>query len=51
MKHGSVFLMAGAGPGTGRKSVRYHDELVKLTGKKSTVIAYVGACAGDALGF
>lgn len=51
MKHGSVFLMAGAGPGTGRKSVRYHDELVKLTGKKSPVIAYVGACAGDALGF
>lgn len=51
MKHGAVFLMAGAGPGTGRKAVRYHDELVKLTGKKNPVIAYVGACAGDALGF
>lgn len=50
-KQGVVYLMAGAGPGTGRKAVRYHDELVRLVGKKKPVIAYVGACAGDNLGF
>lgn len=49
--HGVVYLMAGSGPGTGRKAVRYHDELVAKVGKKKPTIAYVGAASGDNLGF
>ncbi len=51
MSHGVVYLMAGAGPGTGRRSVRFHEELAAKIGKKKPVIAYVGACADDNVGF
>ena len=50
-KPGPVYLMAGAGPGTGPKSVRFHRGAVEATGKKKPKIAYVGAAAGDALAF
>jgi len=48
---GAVYLMAGAGPGTGPKSVRYHRDAVAATGKKKPRIAYVGAASGDSLAF
>ena len=44
---GKVVLMAGAGPGTGKKSVRFHDQAVAATGQKKPTIAYVGAASGD----
>jgi peptidase E len=46
-----VYLMAGAGPGSGPRSVRFHHELVARLGKKKPNIAYVGAPSGDNLGF
>jgi peptidase E len=43
--------MAGAGPGTGPRSVRFHKQAVEATGKKKPRIAYVGAAAGDSKAF
>lgn len=48
---GPAFLIAGAGPGTQRRAVRFHASAVRLTQKRSPVIAYVGAAAGDSLAF
>lgn len=47
----TTYLLAGAGPKTGPKSFRYHDDLVRELGKKTPVIAYVGAASGDSLVF
>ena len=46
-----MFLIAGAGPGTRRRAVRFHADAVRLTHKPAPVIAYVGAAAGDSLVF
>lgn len=46
-----VFLIAGAGPGTRRREVRFHADAVRATGKKAPTIAYVGAAANDSLAF
>ena len=43
----TTYLIAGAGPKTGPKSFRYHDDLVRELGKKTPVIAYVGAASSD----
>jgi peptidase E len=50
-KAGKVYLMAGAGPGTGPKAVRFHRSAVESTGKKKPLIAYVGAAHGDTTAF
>jgi peptidase E len=50
-KLGQVYLMAGAGPGTGPKSVRYHRDAIAGIGKKKPRIAYVGAASSDSLAF
>jgi cyanophycinase-like exopeptidase len=46
-----VYLMAGAGPATSRRHVRYHRECVRATGKRRPRIAYVGAAANDSRAF
>lgn len=43
-----VFLVAGAGPDTGPRSFRFHDDVVAATGKERPLYAYVGAASGDA---
>ncbi len=48
---GRVYLLAGAGPGTGPRSFRYQKEIVRATGKDKPVYAYVGAASGDARWF
>lgn len=50
-KAAPVYLMAGAGPGTGPRSFRFHEELVVRTGKEKPLFAYVGAASGDARWF
>jgi peptidase E len=47
MKASIVYLMAGAGPATSRRAVRYHRDLLRAIGKKNPRIAYVGAAASD----
>ena len=42
-----AYLLAGAGPATSRRSVRYHRACVAATGKPRPAIAYVGAPAND----
>ncbi len=42
-----VYLIAGAGPRTSRRSVRYHRDCVAATGVARPTIAYVGAAADD----
>ena len=42
-----AYLLAGAGPATSRRSVRYHRACVAATGKPRPTIAYVGAAADD----
>ncbi|HVV88374.1 MAG TPA: Type 1 glutamine amidotransferase-like domain-containing protein [Kofleriaceae bacterium] len=42
----SAYLIAGAGPSTSRRSVRFHAACAAALGPSPT-IAYVGACAGD----
>ena len=51
MSAGSVFLIAGAGPGTRRHAVRFHAEAVAACGARAPVIAYVGAAANDSVVF
>ncbi len=46
-----VYLIAGAGPGTGPRSFRFHDDLVAELGKPKPVYAYIGAASGDARWF
>jgi peptidase E len=46
-----VYLMAGAGPATSRRHVRYHRECARATGKRRPRIAYVGAAANDSRAF
>ncbi len=46
-----VYLIAGAGPGTGPRSFRFHDDVVVATGKDKPLFAYVGAASGDARWF
>jgi len=46
-----VWLIAGAGPGTGPRSFRFHDDVVAATGKERPLYAYVGAASGDARWF
>ena len=48
---GPVYLVAGAGPGTGPRSFRYQPDVVRATGKDKPVYAYVGAASGDARWF
>lgn len=48
---GHVYLLAGAGPGTGPRSFRYQRDIVRATGKEKPVYAYVGAASGDARWF
>lgn len=43
----SAYLIAGAGPSTSRRSVRYHIACAAALGTARPTIAYVGACAGD----
>jgi peptidase E len=47
MKGSLVYLMAGAGPATSRRTVRYHRLLIRAIGAKRPRIAYVGAAASD----
>ncbi|MCC6524617.1 MAG: Type 1 glutamine amidotransferase-like domain-containing protein [Polyangiaceae bacterium] len=42
-----AYLLAGAGPSTSRRAVRYHRDCVRATGKARPRIAYVGAAAND----
>jgi len=51
MATGPVFLIAGAGPGTGRRAVRFHADAVAACGARKPVIAYVGAASNDSLAF
>ena len=46
-----VWLIAGAGPGTGPRSFRFHEAVVDATGKDRPRYAYVGAASGDARWF
>ncbi len=46
-----VYLIAGAGPGTGPRSFRFHDDVIAATGKTKPLYAYVGAASGDARWF
>jgi hypothetical protein len=46
-----VYLIAGAGPGTGPRSFRFHDDVVEATGTDKPLYAYVGAASGDARWF
>ena len=46
-----AFLIAGAGPGTGPRSLRFHKDVVRATGKAKPVYAYVGAASDDSLMF
>ena len=46
-----VYLIAGAGPGTGPRSFRFHDEVVAAAGTDRPLYAYVGAASGDARWF
>jgi cyanophycinase-like exopeptidase len=46
-----AYLIAGAGAETSRRSVRYHGDCVRATGKRRPCIAYVGAAAGDSRAF
>jgi len=46
-----VWLIAGAGPGTGPRSFRFHEAVVAATGKDRPLYAYVGAASGDARWF
>jgi peptidase E len=46
-----VYLIAGAGPGTGPRSFRFHDDVVAATKKERPLYAYVGAASGDARWF
>ena len=48
---GCVVLMAGAGPATCARAVRFHAAAVKATHKASPTIAYVGAASNDSLVF
>ncbi len=43
----SAYLIAGAGPSTSRRSVRFHADCVAALGIDRPTIAYVGACADD----
>jgi peptidase E len=43
--------MAGAGPGTGPRSFRFHEAVVTATRKDKPRFAYVGAASGDARWF
>lgn len=47
MASSKVWAMAGAGPGTGKKSVRWYADAKAATGKEKPVIAYVGSAHGD----
>ena len=51
MPAGPVYLMAGAGPGTGPRSVHYHQDAIAATGKAKPTIAYIGCAAGDSYAF
>ena len=51
MSRAIVYLIAGAGPATSRRSVRYHHGCVRATGKRRPRIAYVGAAANDSRTF
>ena len=51
MPAGAVLLIAGSGPGTTRRAVRFHADAVKATGRRAPAIAYVGAAANDSLAF
>lgn len=51
MGRGLVMLIAGAGPATRRRAVRFHDNAVAATGTPTPVIAYVGAPSNDSVGF
>jgi len=42
MATGPVFLIAGAGPGTGRRAVRFHADAVAACGARKPVIASTG---------
>lgn len=42
-----AYLLAGAGPDTSRRSVRYHQACIAATGKPRPMIAYVGAASND----
>jgi len=46
-----VYLIAGAGPGTGPRSFRFHDEMLEKIGNAKPLFAYVGAASGDARWF
>lgn len=49
--HAPVFLLAGSGPRTRRRAVRYHREAVAATATRRPLIAYLGAPSGDSLAF
>lgn len=42
-----AYLLAGAGPATSRRSVRYHRACIAATGTPRPTIAYVGAASDD----
>jgi peptidase E len=46
-----VYLIAGAGPGTGPRSFRFHDDVIAAVGRPKPSYAYVGAASGDARWF
>lgn len=46
-----IWLLAGAGPATSRRSTRYHRDLLKTLGSPRPRIAYVGAAHGDGRAF
>ena len=46
-----AFLLAGAGPGTGPRSLRFHKDVVRASGKATPIYAYVGAASDDSLMF
>jgi len=51
MQGSLVYLMAGAGPATSRRTVSYHRRLIRAIGAEKPRIAYIGAAASDSRRF